>query len=261
MSYAWKYSVRWGCNLGTHDLLKDLLTDNRDDLVVVLPNIHMVINSLSKHESHGFQFEIVLTCHENCDPIGLIAELIGKFSSSHKFITHVHSLCRLPKDTLRPHVSHAYIVGLSSNRDNHSEVQRDWALKESDDLAIPKAIYAQEDIRDILCQKKGPLANFRSGRNGCTDIDDSKNCKTISFDAYRIRSGVYSKEFNTLARALFQEARTLPSAVVQIKKATNSMFVSTSFLRKPLTFGRGLTCITALHFYQAAVHVKANPAL
>ena len=71
-------------------------------LVSVLPNIHSIINSMSKQESNGFHFEVVLTCHENCDPVGLIAELVEKFSSSHKFITHVQSVCKLPKDTLKP---------------------------------------------------------------------------------------------------------------------------------------------------------------
>ena len=45
-----------GCNLGTHDLLKELLTDGWDDFVAVFPNIHAVINSPSKHESKMVSF-------------------------------------------------------------------------------------------------------------------------------------------------------------------------------------------------------------
>ena len=71
------------------------------------------------------------------------------------------------------------------------EMQWDWAPKESDELSVPKAIYAQEDIRDLLNQKKGPLANFKSGRNGCTDIDDSRNGKAISFAPSRNKSSGY----------------------------------------------------------------------
>ena len=82
-------------------------------------------------------------------------------------------------------------------------------------------MYAQESIQDILSQKKGPLSNFRPGRNGCTDFDDSKNSKTISFDANRRHNSSYQKEFGRLTQVLFQEARTIPSAVVQVKKAAN----------------------------------------
>ena len=198
-----------GCNLGTHDLLKELLTDGRDDFVSVFPNIHSIINSIAKQESNGFQFEVVLTCHENCDPVGLIADLVEN-SNSHKFFTHVQSVCKLPKNTLKPYISHAYIVGFNSNREEHIDVQWDWTLKESDDISIPKAMYAQESVQDILSQKKGPLSNFRPGRNGCTDFDDSKNSKTISFDANRRFNSSYQKEFSRLTQVLFQEARTIP---------------------------------------------------
>ena len=153
------------CNLGTHDLFRELLSESRDNFISVFPNIRSVLNMMSKHETNGFQFEVVLACHEHCDLVGLIAELIGKFSGSHKFISHVRSLCKLPEKTLEPHASLTYLVGLSSNR----KIQWDWTLKDSDEVSIPKAMYAQENVQNILGQKKGHCrASDRAGMAALT---------------------------------------------------------------------------------------------
>ncbi len=84
-------------------------------------------------------------------------------------------------------------------------------------------MYALEAVQEILGRKKGPLSSFRPGRNGCADYDydDTKNSKAISFDAYKRSHGSYHREFNQLIQVLFQEAKNIPLAVVQVKKAIN----------------------------------------
>ncbi len=209
------------CSLGTHDLFRELLTDKRDNFISAFPNIHSVVNTIQRYETQGFSFEVVLACHEHCDLIGLIAELIEKFAGSHKFISRVRSLCKLPEKTLKPYAALTYVVGLSSNRGDHFDIQWDWTLKKSDDLSIPKAMYALDAVQELLGKKKGPLSSFRSGRNGCADYDDTKNCKAISFDAYKRSHSLYHREFNHSIQVLFQEATNIPLAVVQVKKAIN----------------------------------------
>ena len=172
------------CSLGTHDLFRELLVDGREDFVSVFPNIHSLVNTMQTSLTQGFSFEVVLSCHEKCDLVGLVAEF-EKFAGGHKFINRVRSLCRLPEKTLKPYATLAYIVGLSSDRFSRIDIQWDWDLRKSDDLSIPKAMYALEVVQDFLGKKKGPLSSFRSGRNGCTDYDDSKNSKAIAFDAYK----------------------------------------------------------------------------
>ena len=97
----------------------------------------------------------------------------------------------------------------------------DWILKDSDEISISKAMYAEENVQNILRQIKRPLPSFRSGRNGCTDHDDTKNSKAISFDAFRRLHSFYHEEFARLIQVFFQEAKNIPSAVVQIEKAIN----------------------------------------
>ena len=111
------------CHLGTYDLFRELLSENRDNFISVFPNIGSVLNMMSKHETNGFQFEVVLACHKHCDLVGLIAELTEKFPGSHKFISHVRSLCKLPEKTLEPHASLTYLVRLCSNRKDYFEMQ------------------------------------------------------------------------------------------------------------------------------------------
>ena len=209
------------CNLGTHDLFRELIEDRREDFLSVFPNIHTIVNSMRKSQTHGFSFEVVLSCHEKCDLIGLIAELMEKFSGGHKFIDRVRSLCRLPEKTLKPHATLTYIVGLSSDRCSHIDIQWCWDLKKSDDLSIPKAMYALDVVQNILGKKNGPLSSFRPGRNGCTNHDGSNNSKAIAYDAYKRSFSQYPREFNHLLQILFQEAKNIPLAVVQIKKAIN----------------------------------------
>ncbi len=50
---------------------------------------------------------------------------------------------------------------------------------------------------------------------------DSNNSKTIAYDAYKRSSSQYPREFSHLIQVLFQEAKSIPLAVVQIKKAIN----------------------------------------
>ena len=64
------------CSLGTHDLFRGLIEDKREDFISVFPNIHLIVNSMRKAQCRGFSFEVVLSCHEKCDLIGLLAELI-----------------------------------------------------------------------------------------------------------------------------------------------------------------------------------------
>lgn len=156
------------CSLGTHDLFRELLIDRRDGFVSVFPNIHSIVNTMQRFQTQGFSFEVVLACHEKCDLVGLIAELIEKFAGSHKFINRVKSLFRLPEKTLKPYAALTSIVGLSSDRGYHIDIQWDWTLKKSDDLSIPKAMFALEVVQDFLGKKKETLSSFRSGRNGCT---------------------------------------------------------------------------------------------
>ena len=209
------------CSLGTHDLFRELLTDKRDDFIFVFPNIHSIVNAIPRFETQGFSFEVVLARHEHCDLIGLIAELIEKFAGSHKFINRVKSLCRLPEKTVKPYAALTYVVGLSSNRGGHIDIQWDWTLKKSDDLSIPKAMYALDAVQEFLGKKNGPLSSFRSGRNGCADFDDTRNSKAISFDAYKRSHSLYHRELNHLIQVLYQEAKNIPLAVVQVKKAIN----------------------------------------
>ena len=94
-------------------------------------------------------------------------------------------------------------------------------MKDSDEISIPKALYAQEKAQNILGRKKGSLSSFRSGRNGCADHDDTKNSKAISLDALKRSRSFYHEEFARLIQACFQEAKNIPSAVVKVKKAIN----------------------------------------
>ena len=52
------------------------------------------------------------------------------------------------------------IVGLSSGRSSHIDIQWDWDLKTSDDLSIPKAMYSLEVVQDILGKKKDRYPAF-----------------------------------------------------------------------------------------------------
>ena len=81
-----------------------------EDFVSVFPNfnIHLIINTMQKSLTQGFSFEVVLSCHEKWDLVGLIAELLEKFAGSHKFINRVKSLCKLPEKTLKPYATLAY---------------------------------------------------------------------------------------------------------------------------------------------------------
>ena len=209
------------CSLGTHDLFREWIEDRRDDFISVFPNIYSIVNTMRRSQIHGFSFEVVLSCHEKCDLVGLIAELIEKFSDGHKFIRSVRSLCKLPEKTLKPHATLTYIVGLSSDRCSQIDIWWGWELKKSDELSIPKAMYASEVVQDILGKKKRLLSSFRSGGNGCTNHYDSNNSKNIAYDAYKMSSSQYPREFSHLIQVLFQEARSIPLAVVQIKKAIN----------------------------------------
>ena len=173
---------------------------------------------MRKTQIHSFSFEVVLFCHEKCDLVGLIAELIEKFSGGHKFIHSVRSLCRLPEKTLKPHATLTYVVDSCSQID----IQWNWDLKKSDDLSIPKAMYALDVVQDILGKKNGPLSSFRSGRNGCTNHDDSNNSKAIAYDAYKSPANI-PENSTTLFKYSFKKPRTshLSLAAVQIKKAIN----------------------------------------
>ena len=120
------------CSLGTHDLFREWIEDRRDDFISVFPNIYSIVNTMRRSQIHGFSFEVVLSCHEKCDLVGLIAELIEKFSDGHKFIRSVRSLCKLPEKTLKPHATLTYIVGLSSDRCSQIDIWWGWELKKSD---------------------------------------------------------------------------------------------------------------------------------
>ena len=164
---------------------------------------------------------VEVSCHEKCDLIGLLAELIEKFAGGYKFIHRVQSLCRLPEKTLRPHATLTYIVGLCSNGFPQIDIHWNGELKKSDDLSFPKAMFALESIQDILGKKNRLMSSFRSGRNGCTSYEDSNNSKTIAYDDYKRSSSQYPTELNRLVQVLFQEAKNIPLAVVQVKKAIN----------------------------------------
>ena len=209
------------CSLGTHDLFRELIEDQREDFISVFPNIHLVANSMRKAQYQGFSFEVVLSCHEKCDLIGLLAELIEKFAGCYKFIHKVQSLCRLPEKTLRPHATLTYIVGLSSKCPPQIDIHWNGELKKSDDLSFPKAMFALDSIQDLLGKKNRLMSSFRSGRNGCTSYEDSNNSKTIAYDDYKRSASQYPAEFNRLVQVLFQEAKNIPLAVVQVKKAIN----------------------------------------
>ena len=91
-----------------------------------------------------------------------------------------------------------------------------------DDLSFPKAMFALENIQDMLGKKNRLMSSFfRSGRNGCSSYEDSNNSKSIAYDDYKRSSSQYPKEFNRLVQVLFQEAKNIPLAVVQVKKAIN----------------------------------------
>ena len=130
------------CSLDTHDLFRELIEDKREDFISVFPNIHLVVNSMRKAQCQGFSFKVVLSCHEKCDLIGLLAELIEKFAGCYKFIHRVQSLCRLSEKTLRPHATLTCIVGLSSNSSPQIDIHWNGDLKKSDDLSFPKAMFA-----------------------------------------------------------------------------------------------------------------------
>ena len=153
--------------------------------------------------------------------LALLLNLLKNFQEATSLFHSVRSLCRLPEKTLKPHATLTYIVGLSSDRCSQIDIQWSWDLKKSDDLSIPKAMYASDVVQDILGKKNGPLSSFRSGRNGCTIYDDSNNSKAIAYDAYQRSSSQYPREFSHLLQVLFQEANNIPLAVVQIKKAIN----------------------------------------
>ena len=138
------------CSLGTHDLFRELIEDKSEDFVSVFPNIHAIVNTMRKAQFRGFSFEVVLSCHERCDLIGLLAELIERFAGGHKFIHSVKSLCRLPEKTLKPHATLTYIVGLCSDICSQIDIHWDGELKKSDDLSFPKAMFALDVIQDIL---------------------------------------------------------------------------------------------------------------
>ena len=108
---------------------------------------------MRKAQCRSFSFEVVLSCHEKCDLIGLLAELIEKFAGGNKFIHRVQSLCRLPEKTLRPHATLTYIVGLCSNGSPQIDIHWNGELKKSDDLSFPKAMLALESIQNILGKK------------------------------------------------------------------------------------------------------------
>ena len=208
------------CNLGTHDLFRELVEDKREDFVSVFPNIQSVVNSMRRMQSNGFAFEVVLSCHEKSDLISLLAELIEKFAGAHKFIHSVKSLCRLPEKTLKPHPTLTYFVGLQSDRCSHIDIHWNGELKKSD-LSFPKSMFALDPIQEILGKKSKLLSSFRAGRNGCASYDGSNNSKTIAYDAYKRSHSHYSKDFEELIQVLFQEAKSIPLAVVQVKKAIN----------------------------------------
>ena len=202
-------------------MFRELIEDKREDFISVFPNIHLVVNSMRKAQCRGFSFEVVLSCHEKCDLIGLLAELIEKFAGGYKLIHRVQSLCRLPEKTLRPHATLTYIVGLCSNGSPQIDIHWNGELKKSDDLSFPKAMFALESIQDILGKKNRLMSSFRSGRNGCSSYEDSNNSKTIAYDDYKRSSSQYPTELNRLVQVLFQEAKNIPLAVVQVKKAIN----------------------------------------
>ena len=110
-----------------------------------------------------------------------------------------------------------YVVTAVLKFDNHWNGE----LKKSDDLSFPKAMVALDGIQDILGKKHRLMSSFRSGRNGCANYDDSNNSKTIAYDDYKRSSSQYPREFNRLLQVLFQEAKNIPLAVVQTKKAIN----------------------------------------
>ena len=214
------------CNLGTHDLFRELIEARREDFIYVFPNIHSVVNAMRKSQTHGFSLR--LSCPAMRSVISLVLLLNSlKNVGGHKFITQVRSLCRLPEKTLKPHATLAYVVGLSSDRCSHIDIQWSWDLKKSDDLSIPKAMYALDVVQNILGKKNGLLSSFRAGRNGCTNHDDSNNSKAIAYDAYKRSHSQYPREFSHLLQTLFQEAKNIPLAIVQIKKAINWDWVCT----------------------------------
>ncbi len=209
------------CSLGTHDLFRELIEEKREDFVSVFPNIHAIVNTMRKAQFRGFSFEVVLSCHEKCDLIGLLAEPIERFAGGLKFIHSVKSLCRLPEKTLKPHATLTYIVGLCSDSCSQIDIHWDGELKKSDDLSFPKAMFALDVIQDILGKKNRLLSSFRTGRNGCASYDGSNNSKTIAYDAYKRSYSQYPGEFDHLLQVLFREAKSIPLAVVQIKKDIN----------------------------------------
>ena len=225
------------CSLGTHDLFRELIEDKREDFVSVFPNIHTVVNYMRKMQINGFSFEVVLSCHEKCDLIGLLAELIEKFAGGHKFIHSVKSLCRLPKKALKPHPTLTYVVGLQSDRCSQIDIHWNGELKKSDDLSFPKTMFALDTIQDILGKKSRLLSSFRTGRNGRASYDGSNNSKTIPHDAYKRSSSQYSREFEELIQVLFQEAKRIPLQWYKSRKlstgdgfAVASKFLSLCFV-------------------------------
>ena len=162
-------------------MFRELFSEGYEEIIAVFPNLKPILSMLSKNVQRGFCFEVVLACHHACDLACLIMELLGRFATNQKYITKVYPLCTLPEGTFRQYTTQGYIVRLCSDPGDGFEVSRDCRQKERDELFTPKAVYAQDEFREVINDKRSPLANFKVGTNKCVDIDDSKNGKAISF--------------------------------------------------------------------------------
>ena len=208
------------CQVCTHDKFEDYLLSHSVKLATIFPSIGSIRRTLTNYKDESFCFEAVFACHHAVDPFGIAMEILGKFGTDSKYIKAIHFLVDIPKDVLRKYGTVACRLIFQSSFIGETKLFWTKPSDPLDEMLFPKHVLDHEGITDILHDNQGSLKCYSQGRNGCFDIEEGQNYKSLSF-----RPGYRSHDYRQKLHALVQLARRITkegsTGSVQTKFWTN----------------------------------------
>lgn len=171
---ASRVTSRDGLLVATHDRLDEFLAHKQLEVISILPNVSLVKKLRKTSLSENLSIELVFICNSTSDPVEVVLDLIGKFSTEHIFINKAEYLTSLPAGTFRKRVEcDAYTIGVTTCRDD--SFQLIWKMEPQffREALIPKAILHDPDIARLLDDRKGPFTCKAYKKNCCREIGNA----------------------------------------------------------------------------------------
>ena len=182
---ASQLALKDGLLVATHDRLDEFLTHKQLEVISILPNISLIKRLCKTSLSENFSIELVFICNSTSDPIEVILDLIGKFSTENIFIFKAKYLTSLPAGTFRKRFEcDAYTVEMSTLRDDSFQLIWKKDTQFFKEALIQKLFCMTRTLR-LLDDRKGPFTCKAYKRNCCRETGDAGNCTPIVFKAVR----------------------------------------------------------------------------